>query len=186
MLSSCVRGQIHYSHCRVFFDIADLWDMNTTCWNVMIPSYPALQFCRTPKGFFYNPRQYWAHHPQNSTRKGRYFHCSLLGNPERISSPCLFGSIPTSWSWQSPNRKEAAYPFDAFPPYARGLVRALSMDVVQALAALSVEGVGWKEGENQCIERKTWSFVEIIRSHLSVGVLQLASPPFAWVWKQCD
>ncbi|CAK9015685.1 3-galactosyltransferase 16) [Durusdinium trenchii] len=32
---------------------------------------------------------------------------------------------------------EDFYPFDAFPPYARGLLRALSMDVVHGLASLS-------------------------------------------------
>eukprot|EP00928_Gymnodinium_smaydae_P039019 TRINITY_DN26760_c1_g1_i2.p1 TRINITY_DN26760_c1_g1~~TRINITY_DN26760_c1_g1_i2.p1 ORF type:complete len:397 (-),score=65.62 TRINITY_DN26760_c1_g1_i2:106-1296(-) len=35
---------------------------------------------------------------------------------------------------------EEAYPFHAFPPYARGLVRVLSMDVVRGIAALSSRG----------------------------------------------
>ena len=30
-----------------------------------------------------------------------------------------------------------AYPFDAFPPYARGLLRAMSLDVVHSLARLA-------------------------------------------------
>eukprot|EP00434_Breviolum_minutum_P023297 symbB.v1.2.020551.t1/scaffold1731.1/size134469/8 len=51
----------------------------------------------------------------------------------------FFSPVPRE-EGQAFYNSEAAYPFDAFPPYARGLVRALSMDVVQALAALSVEG----------------------------------------------
>lgn len=42
---------------------------------------------------------------------------------------------------------EDFYPFDAFPPYARGLLRALSMDVVHGLASLShgIRAAGLKE-----------------------------------------
>ncbi|CAL1141175.1 unnamed protein product [Cladocopium goreaui] len=51
----------------------------------------------------------------------------------------FFSPVPRE-EGQAFYNSEATYPFDAFPPYARGLVRALSMDVVHGLATLSREG----------------------------------------------
>eukprot|EP00435_Cladocopium_sp_Y103_P049700 s640_g15.t1 len=51
----------------------------------------------------------------------------------------FFSPVPRE-EGQAFYNSEATYPFDAFPPYARGLVRALSMDVVHGLANLSREG----------------------------------------------
>ena len=88
--------------------------------------------------------------------------CRSHSNPLKSQEPLKFISIPKNMlnislffcqhvvdfpfvcSKKSPcsphPQQEATYPFDAFPPYARGLVRALSMDVVHGLETLSREG----------------------------------------------
>ena len=49
------------------------------------------------------------------------------------------------WGTSAPCKVEAggveeSFPFPAFPPYPRGLVRAMSMDVVRGLAAVGDAG----------------------------------------------
>ena len=76
----------------------------------------------------------------------------------------LAASIPMIDSPQ----QEATYPFDAFPPYARGLVRALSMDVVHGLATLS------REGATETGESNVWRiFCGAILSNLSKSRIML-------------